>query len=81
MTCVTITCGVVGGVVGVSCRSGVGGVGGGWRMSGSSGGGGEMLGAGSGGLDGGRDDLVWMVSAWSDVKNVAGEEGKDVEQQ
>jgi hypothetical protein len=32
MTCVVISCGVVGGVVGVRCRSRVGGVGDGWRM-------------------------------------------------
>jgi hypothetical protein len=41
MTCVAILCGVVGGVVGVHCRSRVGGVGDGWRMLGSGGGGGE----------------------------------------
>jgi hypothetical protein len=40
MTCVAILCGVVGGVAGVHCRDGVGGVGGGWRMLGSGGGGG-----------------------------------------
>jgi hypothetical protein len=40
MTCLAILCGVVGGVVGVHCRSRVGGVGGGWRMLGSGGGGG-----------------------------------------
>jgi hypothetical protein len=34
-------------VVGVPCRSGVGGVGDGWRMSGRGGGGGGMLGLGS----------------------------------
>jgi hypothetical protein len=40
-----------------------------------------MLEAVSGGLGGGWDDLVWMVSAQSDVKNVVGEEGQEVEQQ
>jgi hypothetical protein len=81
MTCVAILYGVVGGVVGVHCRSGVGGVGDGWRMLGNGGGGGGMLGAGSGGLGGGWDNLVWMMSARSDVKNVVGDEGQEVEQQ
>jgi hypothetical protein len=40
MTCVAILCGVVGGMEGVHCGSGVGGVGDGWRMLGSGGGGG-----------------------------------------
>ncbi len=52
MTWVAILCGVVGGVVGVHCRSGGGGVGDGWRMLGSGGGGVGILGAGSGGLGG-----------------------------
>ncbi len=30
---------------------------------------------------GGWDDSVWMVSARSDVKNVVGDEGQEVEQQ
>ncbi len=59
----------------------MGGGGGGWRMASSGAGGGVMLGAGSGGLGGGWENLVWMVSAWSDVKIVVGEEGQDVEQQ
>ncbi len=66
MTCVAISCGVVAGLVGVRCRSGVGGVGDGWRMLGSG---------------GGWDDSVWMVSARNDVKNVVGDEGQEVEQQ
>jgi hypothetical protein len=81
MTCVAISCGVVGGVVGVRCGSGVGGVGDGWRMLGSGGGWWGKLGVGTGGLGGGWDDSVWMVSAWSDVKNVVGDEGQEVEQQ
>jgi hypothetical protein len=81
MTCVAISCGVVGGVVGVHCGSGVGGVGDGWRMLGSGGGWWGMLGVGTGGLGGGWDDSVWMVSARSDVKNVVGDEGQEVEQQ
>ncbi len=52
MTCVAISCGLVGGVVGVHCESRVGDVGDGWRMS-----------------------------ARSDVKNVVGDEGQEVEQQ
>ncbi len=53
MTCVAISCGVVGGVVGVCCGSRVGGVGDGWRMVGSGGGERGMLGVGTGGLGGG----------------------------
>jgi hypothetical protein len=40
-----------------------------------------MLGVGTGGLGGGWDDSVWMVSAQSDVKNVVGDKGQEVEQQ
>ncbi len=43
--------------------------------------GGGMLGVSTGGLGGGWDDSVWMVSAQSDVKNVVGDEGQEVEQQ
>ncbi len=53
----------------------------GWRMLGSGGGWWGMLGVGTGGLGGGWDDSVWMVSAQSDVKNVVGDEGQEVEQQ
>jgi hypothetical protein len=81
MTCVAISCGVVGGVVGVHYGSGVGSVGDGWRMLGSGGGWWGMLGLGTGGLGGGWDNWVWMVSARSDVKNVVCDEGQEVEQQ
>ncbi len=81
MTCVAISYRVVGGVVGVPCGCGVGGVGDGWRMLGSGGGWWGMMGVGTGGLGGGWDDSVWMVSARSDVKNVVGDVGQEVEQQ
>ena len=32
-------------------------------------------------VGGGGDDSVWMVSARSDVKNVVGDKGQEVEQQ
>ncbi len=64
-----ISCGVVGGLVGVCCRSGVGGVGDGLRVFGSDGGWWGMLGVGTGGLGGGWDDLVWMVRGGAAVKD------------
>jgi hypothetical protein len=62
MTCVAISCGVVGGVVGVHCGSRVGGVGDGWRMLGSGGGGGGGVGSG-----------YWRVRWWVGQFSVDGE--------